>query len=251
MRLHSVLSRRPSASLVVSFVALFVALGGAGYAATQLPSNSVGTAQLQDASVTNHKLLNGSVGNFKLQFGSVGPRKLQNGAVGTAQINSSEVQARVTGTCATGSISSISSIGAVQCVSTPPADFATTTASAVTLPSGTSPTSISAEPLSSGSSYLVLANPNVKITGSSPTQAVEVDCTLSVGPTAAAAETRSYSVELGADDQSSSIPLEVTAPSSSTEIGANVSCLKKFSGATPPTVVVSTTINALQIAGNG
>jgi hypothetical protein len=45
--------------MVVALIALFAALGGVGWAATQLPANSVGTAQLQNASVTNHKLLNG------------------------------------------------------------------------------------------------------------------------------------------------------------------------------------------------
>ena len=33
MRLHSLFRRRPSASLVISVIALFVALGGVGYAA--------------------------------------------------------------------------------------------------------------------------------------------------------------------------------------------------------------------------
>jgi hypothetical protein len=69
MRIRSLLRRRPSAPLVVSAVALFVALGGVGYAATQLPPNSVGTAQLQNASVTNWKILNGVVGNWKLSWG--------------------------------------------------------------------------------------------------------------------------------------------------------------------------------------
>ena len=41
--------RRPC---VVSLVALFVSLGGVGYAATQLPDNSVGTAQLKNGAVS-------------------------------------------------------------------------------------------------------------------------------------------------------------------------------------------------------
>jgi hypothetical protein len=253
MRLQSLTSRRPSASLVVSFLALFVALGGAGYAATQLPADSVGTAQLQNASVTNHKILNGSVGNFKLAFGAVGPRKLANGAVGTNQINTSEVQARVTGTCSDGSIQSIGSTGTVVCGSAPAQEFGTSMATPLTLPSGTTPTSITSKQLSGASSYIVFASPFVQITGTSAAQSVEVDCTLSVGPTVGATQTRSYTVQLGTDeDQASSIPLVVTAPSNPTAITAGVSCLiKSFSGTTAPKVVVSTAINALQTAGNG
>ena len=59
---------RATKAVIVSFAALFVALGGVGYAAIHLPPNSVGSAQLQ----------NGSVGNFKLKPGSVGPRKIIN-----------------------------------------------------------------------------------------------------------------------------------------------------------------------------
>jgi len=48
--------RRPSAALVVATVALFVALGGTGYAVTSLPKNSVGTSQLKNGAVTNKKV---------------------------------------------------------------------------------------------------------------------------------------------------------------------------------------------------
>src|ERR1700742_4494361 len=41
---------------VVSCLALFVALGGSAYAATQLPKNSVGTKQLKNGAVTVAKL---------------------------------------------------------------------------------------------------------------------------------------------------------------------------------------------------
>jgi hypothetical protein len=41
---------------VVSCLALFVALGGASYAATQLPKNSVGTKQIKSRAVTPAKL---------------------------------------------------------------------------------------------------------------------------------------------------------------------------------------------------
>jgi hypothetical protein len=46
---------------VVACLALFVALGGASYAATQLPQNSVGTKQLKKSAVTSIKVKNGSL----------------------------------------------------------------------------------------------------------------------------------------------------------------------------------------------
>jgi hypothetical protein len=52
--------RRPSAALVVSIIALLVALGGSSYAAFRLPSNSVGTKQLKAGAVTTKKLAHGA-----------------------------------------------------------------------------------------------------------------------------------------------------------------------------------------------
>src|SRR5438105_13956438 len=120
--MKSPVCRRPSAPLVVSFVALFVALGGVGYAAIQLPANSVGNAQLR----------NGSVGNWKLKFNSVGARKIINGSVGAKQVNSSQVQLRVGTTCSTGAVKAISLSGSVTCTPTLPTEVGTS-AAAVTL----------------------------------------------------------------------------------------------------------------------
>ena len=48
---------RPSPALVISLIALFVALSGTGYAAlNSLPKNSVGTKQLKNGAVTAAKL---------------------------------------------------------------------------------------------------------------------------------------------------------------------------------------------------
>lgn len=51
-----VVRRRPSPALVVSSLALAVALGGTGYAAVVLPANSVGTAQLRNGAVVGSKV---------------------------------------------------------------------------------------------------------------------------------------------------------------------------------------------------
>ena len=53
--------KAPSPALVVSLIALAVALGGTGYAVTQLPRNSVGTAQIKKNAVTGAKVKAGSL----------------------------------------------------------------------------------------------------------------------------------------------------------------------------------------------
>ena len=51
----------PSPALVVALIALFVALGGTGYAVTKLPANSVGTKQIKKNAVTGVKVKDGSL----------------------------------------------------------------------------------------------------------------------------------------------------------------------------------------------
>jgi hypothetical protein len=58
---RSCLSRRPSPALVVSCLALFVAMGGTGYAALKLPKSSVGTRELRKGAVTSAKVKDGSL----------------------------------------------------------------------------------------------------------------------------------------------------------------------------------------------
>ena len=103
---------RPSAPLAVSFLALFVALGGVSWAAIHLPPNSVGNAQLRPL----------SVGNSKLRASSVGSRKIINGAVGAQQVNSSQVQLRVTGPCPNGAMQSVAASGNVTCTPVLPSE---------------------------------------------------------------------------------------------------------------------------------
>src|SRR5205823_2994448 len=82
-------------SNAVSFLALFVALGGTSYAALTLPSNSVGTKQLRRGAVTAEKVRTQSLlaQDFKagqLPRGRTGPRGQQGvqgvqGVAGTAR----------------------------------------------------------------------------------------------------------------------------------------------------------------------
>jgi len=55
----------------VAYVALFVALGGTGYAAINLPAGSVGSRQLRAGSVTESKLAGRSVSAAKLDPKSI------------------------------------------------------------------------------------------------------------------------------------------------------------------------------------
>jgi hypothetical protein len=67
---------RPSPALVVSLIALFVALGGTGYAAFKLPKNSVGTKQLKKKAVVSSKVKNHSLLAVDFKRGQLpaGPR---------------------------------------------------------------------------------------------------------------------------------------------------------------------------------
>jgi len=61
----------PSHNTVIAYLALFVALGGSAYAATQLPKNSVGTKQLKANAVTTAKIKNGAVNGAKIGANAV------------------------------------------------------------------------------------------------------------------------------------------------------------------------------------
>jgi hypothetical protein len=65
------LGRRLTYANVMATIALFVALGGASYAATQLPKNSVGTKQLKKEAVTGAKVKPGSIPATALKPGAV------------------------------------------------------------------------------------------------------------------------------------------------------------------------------------
>jgi hypothetical protein len=58
---------RPSPALVVACVALFVALGGTGYAALQLPKNSVGPKQIQKGAVNRSDMANNAITGAKVK----------------------------------------------------------------------------------------------------------------------------------------------------------------------------------------
>jgi hypothetical protein len=67
---------------VMSSIAVFVALGGASYAAVKLPPNSVGTKQIKKAAVTRPKIDPKLLTSLKGTTGAPGPTGAQ-GATGT------------------------------------------------------------------------------------------------------------------------------------------------------------------------
>ena len=58
--------RKPSPALVISLLALSVALGGTAYAGITISKNSVGTNQLKNGAVTTKKIKNGNVTASKI-----------------------------------------------------------------------------------------------------------------------------------------------------------------------------------------
>lgn len=62
--------RWTSPGIVISIIALIVAMGGTGYAAISIPKDSVGTAQLRNAAVTRQKIARNTLRTF---MGARGP----------------------------------------------------------------------------------------------------------------------------------------------------------------------------------
>jgi hypothetical protein len=231
MKLRSLFHRRPSPAMAISVVALFMSLGGVGYAATQLPNNSVGPAQLQNNAVTNSKIKSSAV-----TFGKIEP-----GAVGTVRANLNQLQARVTGTCSSGQgIGAIDSTGKVTCNTALPAEFGTTSNSATV--TGT-PTNVTTVNLPAGASYLALANPTATVTGSGTNQRVSVSCTLTVGSNT---QTRGATITTATSATSLSIPLQVAGAAGT----SSVSCQATQDSGTLPATSVTSAINAIQTASN-
>ena len=64
--------RLPTHATIAAYLALFFALGGVGYAASQLPAGSVGTAQLRNGAVTLKKIARGARTALRGPGGRVG-----------------------------------------------------------------------------------------------------------------------------------------------------------------------------------
>lgn len=223
------LNRRPSPAIVISSVALFMSLGGVGYAATTLANNSVGNAQLKN--------------------GSVSYKKIQPGAVGNVRANTQQMQERVGKSCGTNTaISAIAQSGAPTCSPTLPNEIGTTSNTASVPTTATAPVSVTSTTLTAGATYLGLANPTITVTpatGASGSQAASVTCTLGVGSNTS---TRTITVTTpnGTTAANAALPLQLTG----TGGAAGVSCSSKHVGTAngaAPAVSVTSAVNAIQI----
>ena len=210
---------RPSAAMLVAVTALFIALGGVGYAAVTVPNNSVGTNQLQHSSVTHSKL----------RFNSVSYQDIQPQAIGLRRADLNQLQQRVASSCGTGTaIGAIANNGTVTCNAARPAEYGTTGTKPVT----TTLTSVTSETLPSGSTYLAMANPSVTNASGTPQ---DVTCVLTVG-----ANKQSVTAHVPANG-SESIPLQVAGPAGT----ADVSCSNAAGAST-----VTAAINAIATSAN-
>jgi hypothetical protein len=233
--LKSLMSRRPSAAIVISSAALFLSLGGVGYAAISIPDNSVGTAQIKNNAVTNSKIKNNAV-TFK---------KISPGSVGLVRANTNQLQVRVSGTCATGTaVATINQVGKVTCNNALPSEFGTTNNSATVTSTAAT---VSTVALPTGASYLAFANPTATVTSGATAQRVTVTCTLAVGSNT---ETRSAIIDTtgtAGDNSTASLPLQAAGPAGT----SSVSCTNSVPGnGTAPATSVTSAINALQTASN-
>lgn len=231
MRLRSLLSRRPSAAIVISVTALFMSMGGVGYAAISIPNNSVNTAQIRNNAVTNSKIRNNAV-TFK---------KILPGSVGIVRANTGQLQVRVGGSCSSGTaIGAIDQLGKVTCNSANPSEYGTSGTATVT----STATPVASKALPGPSPFLAFANPTVTVT-SAGADHVTVSCTLSVGGNV---QSRDVTFDTGASGthESESIPLQVAGPAGN----SSVVC-QSAAGSTSPTVSVTSSLNAIQTSSNG
>jgi hypothetical protein len=79
----------PSPALIVACVALFVAMGGVGYAALKLKPASVKTKNIKDAAVTEPKLAANAVSTGKIQDNAVTGPKIKDGSLTPADVSGS------------------------------------------------------------------------------------------------------------------------------------------------------------------
>jgi hypothetical protein len=68
---------------VMATVAVFLALGGAAYAAAKLPKNSVGTKQIKNSAVTAAKIKKGTITGAKVKSGSLTGTQVNAATLGT------------------------------------------------------------------------------------------------------------------------------------------------------------------------
>jgi hypothetical protein len=144
MQITSIFHRLTFAN-VTSLLALFIALGGASYAAIKVPANSVGTKQVKNRAITTRKLdrkvltsLRGATGPQGLQGsqGSPGPQGVQGpkGDTGSAAL----ADGSITASKLAGSSVTQSKLGLTTVVASTTVSSTANQAALATCPAGTS-----------------------------------------------------------------------------------------------------------------
>lgn len=97
---------RPSPALVISTLALFIAMSGLAFAGFKLPAKSVKTKNLANGAVTQPKLANGAVSSSKLAGGFVAPDSAKLGGLAPATYQRACQNGAIKGSLATAPASS-------------------------------------------------------------------------------------------------------------------------------------------------
>jgi hypothetical protein len=244
--------RRPSAAIVISSAALFLSLGGVGYAASgmigtdQIKNNAVTFSKIAPNAVGKVRLANGGVINSKIASGAVSFGDIQPGAVGAKRANLNQLQARLKNTCATGTaVTSIDSKGNATCTPTLPAEYGTTSNTATV--TGTA-TTVSSLTLPAGPTYLAFADPQASVTSGATAERVNVTCTLTVGSNSVSRTAALRSDGTAGDVTTAALPLQLAGTSGTASLSCTASTVNTT--VTLPTVTVNSGINALQTASN-
>jgi hypothetical protein len=80
---------RPSPALVVACLALFLSLGGVGYAALNIPAGSVNSSHLATGSVKKSEIATNAVGSAELASSAVKSADVANGSIKAADLSAS------------------------------------------------------------------------------------------------------------------------------------------------------------------
>ena len=134
--------RFPTYSEAVATLALFIALGGTGYAVTSLPAGSVGTSQLKNASVTAAKLHSHSVDAAAVALDSLTGKQIDEASLGAVP----EAKSATSADSATSAKTAISAQSANTAKTADSATTAGTATTAITASTATNATMLGGAP---------------------------------------------------------------------------------------------------------
>jgi hypothetical protein len=243
------LRRRPSASMVVATLALFIALSGGAYAAVVIPNDSVGFNQLRPGAVAASRLANNAVITPKVANDAITYTKIAPGQIGHVRVAQNQIQWRVNGRCSGSSaVQSITATGGTTCASTL-SNLYTTPGLTEPLTSPTAATLLASEALPAGPGYLLRATPYVEVKGSAGAQNVDVTCEIAAG-SVTESRTATLALTTASEQETAEIPLSIVLPAQGSATEAAVACNRSYDTSTAPVVQASSDLLASPIAAN-